>query len=58
MAKKLSLISKGIAIVFVIIGMIVFKIPVTELVPAAVFIAGAFIPVDISMITKNIKTKE
>ena len=50
MAKKFSLISKGIAILFVIIGMIVFKIPAAELIPAAVFIAGAFIPVDISLI--------
>ena len=54
-AKNLSLISKGLAIVFSIVAFLVFKMEAGQIVTVAVFIAGAFIPVDISMITKNVK---
>ena len=58
MAKNLSLISKGLAIVFAIFAFIVFDKGAGEIVAVAVFIAGAFIPVDASMIVNNIKKKE
>lgn len=58
MAKYLSLISKGIAIIFAIIAFSFFDKSAMEIVTVAVFIAGAFIPVDASMIVNNIKKRE
>ena len=55
--KKLSLISKGVAIGFAIVAFLVFKMAANEIVIIGVFIAGAFIPVDASMILKNVKGK-
>ena len=55
MGKKLSLISKGIAIVFAIIAFLFFEMDAGQIVTIALFIAVAFLPVDASMIINNAK---
>lgn len=50
MAKNLSLIAKGIAILFAIIAFIFFDKPALDILTICGFIAGAFLPVDISLI--------
>ena len=50
MAKKLSLIAKGVAIVFAIVAFTLFDKSATDIMIVCGFIAGAFLPVDISLI--------
>jgi len=57
MAKKLTLIAKGIAVVFAIVAFLVFDKEAAEILIVAGFIACAFLPVDASMIVKNIKRR-
>jgi len=57
MGKNLSLISKGIAIVFAIVAFLVFEMEALEIVTVAGFISLAFAPVDASMIVNNVKGK-
>jgi len=56
-AKTLSLVTKGLAVVFAIGAFLFFDKSAGEIVQISVFIAGSFLPVDISMITKNVKSK-
>ena len=50
-ARDLSLITKGIAVVFAIVGFIILPLrSATEIVTICVYVAGAFLPVDISLI--------
>ena len=52
-AKTLTLVAKIIAVVFVVITFMFFNKSATEVVIVGGFIAGAFVPVDISMIMKH-----
>jgi len=54
-AKTLSLITKGIAVIFAIVAFIFFDKTAGEIVTISTFIAGSFVAVDISMITRNAK---
>ncbi|MFA5137396.1 MAG: hypothetical protein WC489_08465 [Patescibacteria group bacterium] len=53
--KQLSLISKIVAGIFIIVGFFVSTRPAGELVAAAVAIAGIFAPIDASMVVNNLK---
>lgn len=53
--KQLSLISKIVAGLFIIVGFFVSARPAGELVAAAVAIAGIFAPIDASMVVNNLK---
>ena len=55
MAKKLSLITKGIAVLFAIIGFIFLDRSAGEIVIICTFIAASYLPVDASMIVRNAK---
>jgi len=57
-AKNLSLASKILAIIFAIVAFIFFDKSASEIIIVCGFIAGAFLPVDVSMITKNVKEKK
>lgn len=57
-AKTLSLISKGIAVIFLIVMAIISKRPATEIVLIAGVIANTFVAVDASIIVKNVKEKK
>lgn len=54
-AKTLSLVSKIVAIVFAMVAFFVFDKVASEIIPIATFVAGSFLPIDISKIISNIK---
>jgi len=55
MGKKLSLAAKVLSIVFAIVAFMFFDKTAVEIITICGFIAGAFLPVDASIIVKNAK---
>ena len=64
MGKNLSLISKALSLVFVVTVFFIYVLAIRKLptgdevwgiVQIGIFIACVFVPVDLSLITKNIK---
>jgi hypothetical protein len=67
MGKKLSLMSKAFSLVFVVTAFFVYvlairKLPTSDevwgIVQIGIFVACVFVPVDLSLITENIKGKK